>query len=82
MDVKVKRQSYKIGSKYHYNFILIVSIQGVASVFDEKKISVVLGNDSAPADCLYEIIDGEIVITYRHIGASGSFTFGILVTNE
>ena len=82
MDVKVKRGTYKVGTKTYFTYTLIVSIQGVASVFDEKKISVVLGNDSAPADCLYEIIDGEIVITYRHIGASGSFTFGILVTNE
>ena len=82
MDVKVKRQTYKVGSKTHFNYPLTVSIQGVASVFDEKKISVVLGNDSAPVNQIYEIINGEIVITYRNLGRSGSFTFGILVTNE
>ena len=82
MDVKVKKQTYKIGNKDHHNYTLIVSIQGVASVFDEKKISVVLGNDSAPVNQFYEIIDGQIVINYRHLGVSGSFTFGILVTNE
>ena len=72
---------------------LVVTIPGIASLYDKKKISVVLSrgadttspvqSNSTSNNQNYIITDKDITIYYHAVKSDkSSFTFGILVTNE
>ena len=72
---------------------LIVTIPGIASLYDKKKISVVLSRgadttspvqgNSTSNNQNYIITNKDIIIDYHAVKSDkSSFTFGILVTNE
>ena len=88
MIVRVTESTYRISRlKTGVRHTLTVAIKGAASLFDEKKISVVLGNNGSVSNGgainqAYYIRNGNIYITYKYLGRRGSFTFGILATNE